>query len=797
MLKSLSSLRSRLILLLLTTMVPALALMLDSAAKYRDLAATQTKQNVLMAARAIASEQDRALDNAHEFLITISRVPQIHEMNRTACSKILAGLLEPRYADLVVADRSGNRVCTALARDNSLASQDHSRSIDSRDFAVGRIRRHSASGKTLLDVSYPLLERPGVVRGAVSAVLDLSWMSRMTIDTHLYPGATFTLLGSNGDVLLRYPTDHHWIGKKIFADGSQLRIFSSENGTVETVGPDGTRRLFGISRLKNSVGGETTYAAVDLPVDIAFAKTREILIYQLNALAILSAIILASTWFGTDILVLRRIRDIITATKKIAAGDLRARTILVHDNSELGQMAQAFDHLAESLERREAEAVRSSKQIHQQRQQQEALYDLNRGITSTLDVESVLRILLDHIALLFSSYTVTVSWINPRSRVLETIASREGTGSEGPDCDLLAPESLPRLVLQRQTLLSIADGRVDAGAAEADIFLRHGWVSYLGLPLMVKNEALGVLSFYSCNRHEFTRDETTFLNALVNEAAIAIHNSQLFEQTREQAAELEKSNKIKDEFLGVMSHELRTPLNIIMNYSEALRMGTFGEIGPDQVRATDKIRAQASHLLSLINGILEITKIESGTVSVEAHSVDLKSLIAELKSDYMLPADGDVALAWDDTGELPSIITDRLKLKQILTNLINNALKFTEQGSVTVSADVSPEKSRVEIRVSDTGAGIPTELLPFVFDKFRQIDSATTRNYSGAGLGLYIVKNFVRILGGTIDVRSRVGEGSVFTVTFPVALDSREADRPSRAAEYRRARYAGIGEDGL
>lgn len=780
--KSLSSLRSRLILLLLTAMIPALALMLDSAAKYRDLTATQTKQNVLMAARSIASEQDRALDNAHEFLVTISRVPQIHEMNRTACSKILAGLLEPRYADLVVADRSGNRVCTALARDNSLASslsQDHSRSIDSRDFAVGSIRRHAPSGKTLLDVSYPLLDRPGVIRGAVSAVLDLSWMSRMTVDPHLAPSATFTLLGSNGDVLLRYPNDHNWIGKKIFADGSQLRIFSSENGTVETAEPDGTRRLFGITRLKNSVGGETTYAAVDLPVDIAFAKTREILIHQLIALTILSAMILASTWFGTDILVLRRIRDIITATKKIAAGDLRARTILVHDNSELGQMAQAFDHLAESLERREAEAVRSSKQIHQQRQQQEALYDLNRGITSTLDVESVLRILLDHITLLFSSYTVTVSWINPQTRVLETIASREGTGTELSDRDLLAAESLPLLVLQRQTLLSIVDGRADAGAADPDIFLRHGWVSYLGLPLMVKNEALGVLSFYSRNRHEFTRDETTFLNALVNEAAIAIHNSQLFEQTREQAAELEKSNKIKDEFLGVMSHELRTPLNIIMNYSEALRMGTFGEIGSDQVRATDKIRTQAGHLLSLINGILEITKIESGTVSVEAHSVDLKSLIAELKSDYMLPMENDVALEWDDTGELPSIVSDRLKLKQILTNLINNAIKFTECGSVSVSASVSPEESRVEIHVSDTGPGIPAELLPFVFDKFRQIDSATTRNYSGAGLGLYIVKNFVRILGGTIKVRSKVGEGSVFTVSFPVALDSREAEKTS------------------
>ena len=780
--KSLSSLRSRLILLLLTALIPALALMLDSAAKNRDLTATQTKQNILMVARAIASEQDRALDNAHEFLVTISRVPQVHEMNRTACSKILAGLLEPRYADLVVADRSGNRVCTALAGDSSLASsfkQDRSGSIESRDFAVGSIRRHAASGKNFLDVSYPLVDRPGVIRGAVSAVLDLSWLSRMTIDTHLYPGATFTLLDSNGAVLLRYPNDHEWLGKTIFTDGAQLKVFSSGNGTVETVGPDGTRRLFGISRLKNSVGGQTTYAAVDLPVDIAFAKSREILIHQLFALAILSAIVLGSTWFGTDILVLRRIRDIIMATKRIAAGDLRARTILVHDNSELGQMAQAFDHLAESLEKREVEAVRSSKQIHQQRQQQEALYDLNRGITSTLDVESVLRILLDHIALLFASYTVTVSWINPQTRVLETIASREGTGSEASGRNLVATESLPLLVLQRQTLLSIADGQVDAGGADPDIFVRHGWVSYLGLPLMVKNEALGVLSFYSCERHEFTRDETTFLNALVNEAAIAIHNSQLFEQSREQAAQLEKSNKIKDEFLGVMSHELRTPLNIIMNYSEALRMGTFGEIGPDQVRATDKVRQQASHLLSLINGILEITKIESGTVSIEARSVDLNGLLAELKSDYMLPTENDIALKWDDTGELPSIVSDRLKLKQILTNLINNAIKFTEHGSVTVSAGVSREKSSVEIRVSDTGLGIPAELLPFVFDKFRQIDSATTRNYSGAGLGLYIVKNFVHILGGTIDVHSKVGEGTMFTVSFPLALASREAEKPA------------------
>jgi signal transduction histidine kinase/HAMP domain-containing protein len=509
-------------------------------------------------------------------------------------------------------------------------------------------------------------------------------------------------------------------------------------------------------------------------MDIAFSKTRQILMQQLIALGILATIILGFTWFGTDALVLRRIRDIIAATRKIAAGDLRARTAFAYDASELGQMARAFDNLAETLEKRETEAAEAGRQIHQQQQQQEALYDLNRAVTSTLDVTSALNILLDHIALLFSSCAVSVSWLNAQSKLLETIASRGPTGGEPAEFALASKGSLPLLVLQEQKPLAIVDGRTDSRTAELDLFRREGWVSYLGLPLIVKGETLGVFSFYRGEKHEFGPDEIAFLNALVNEAAIAIHNSQLFEQTKQQAAELEKSNKIKDEFLGVMSHELRTPLNIIMNYSEALRMGTFGEIGPAQTLGMDKIGLQASHLLCLINGILEITKIESGTVSIEARPLDLNNLMAELKSDYMLPMETEVALVWNNGAQLPILVTDQIKLKQIVTNLINNAIKFTERGTVTISTNIAADGAGLEIQVADTGPGIPDELLPRVFDKFRQIDSATTRNYSGAGLGLYIVKNFVTLLGGTIEVRSKLGEGTIFTVKLPLAPRSTE-----------------------
>jgi signal transduction histidine kinase len=169
-----------------------------------------------------------------------------------------------------------------------------------------------------------------------------------------------------------------------------------------------------------------------------------------------------------------------------------------------------------------------------------------------------------------------------------------------------------------------------------------------------------------------------------------------------------------------------------MNYAEALRIGTFGNISREQEKSTEKIRCQAGHLLILINGILEITKIESGTLTLLKDRIDLSEFMTENRSDYMTPTDKDLILQWEFS-DLPVITGDRMKLKQILTNLINNAIKFTDHGRVTICAQMIDLERTLEFKVADTGCGIPDELLPFIFDKFRQIDSTTTRNHSGAG----------------------------------------------------------------
>jgi signal transduction histidine kinase/HAMP domain-containing protein len=502
---------------------------------------------------------------------------------------------------------------------------------------------------------------------------------------------------------------------------------------------------------------------------LAFAEADRILARDLITLGILSVLALIAAWFGADLFVIRRIRGLVNATKEIAAGNFTARTPLPYGKSELGQLARTFDGLAEALEKRAAEAKASAEHIETQRQKQDALFEINLAITSTLDLSSILSALLEKMGPIFPYCAATVNWVNKQNGALELIAHRNLAETEWHNGEGQIELGLPNIVLNCQSPLVVVDAQFDPRTNNPEFFRRHHLFSYVGLPMIAKSETLGVLSFFTKEVHPFSPEEMDFLTAIANQAAIAVYNSRLYEQTRNQAVELDRSNRIKDEFLGVMSHELRTPLNVIMNYAEALNSGMFGDMAPDHKRATEKIKSQAGQLLALINGILEITKIETGAVTLLKEPIDLENFMTEIRSDYMISTEKELVLKWKYSADLPVIVTDRIKLKQILTNLINNAIKFTDAGSVTISAQLSDQAQTIEFAVADTGPGISEELIPVIFDKFRQLDSTTTRSYSGAGLGLYIVKTFTELLEGTVDVRSKLGEGSTFILRLPIA----------------------------
>ncbi len=231
--------------------------------------------------------------------------------------------------------------------------------------------------------------------------------------------------------------------------------------------------------------------------------------------------------------------------------------------------------------------------------------------------------------------------------------------------------------------------------------------------------------------------------------------------------EAEQKNQGKKEVLDIVSHEFRTPLNLISGYAQALKSDTLGEVTEEQKQALAKIIRQSDNLLYLVNSILDLTRIEAGDLSVQREEIPLAEYLQEMKLNYEVILDKPLSLQWVFPPDLPTIVSDKAKLTIILQNLIDNAIKFTDNGSIQISARRCADKKAVEFDVVDTGVGIPREALPIVFEKFRQVDSSITRVHGGIGLGLHIVKAFTEMLGGTIAVKSEFNKGSTFTLTLP------------------------------
>jgi signal transduction histidine kinase len=386
-------------------------------------------------------------------------------------------------------------------------------------------------------------------------------------------------------------------------------------------------------------------------------------------------------------------------------------------------------------------------------------------VTSTIDRSRILDVFLDK-ALLHLPYAIALVRLrNQESGAFET------TAAKGLATAVLraSSESLGFAdeILKDGVPLTIADLSTDPRIKDAELFRREGLVSLLGLPLVANGEGLGSVVFLTRQQHDFSSEEKGFLSTLTGHLAIAIHHSQLFGQIHEQAEALRRANKVKDEFLGIVSHELKTPLNVIAGYSSMLMEGMLGEISPIQEKALQTVSRQSRELHNLINSVLQVSSIEAEMLQVELQEINFWEFLCELRAVYEYPLAKDVKIVWEAPADLPTVYADRGKLRHIIENLINNAIKFTDHGTVTISARYLTNKKTMELKVADTGIGIPKDLLPTVFERFRQLDSSDTRAHGGVGLGLYIVKNYTALLGGSVYVESRVGHGSTFTVRVP------------------------------
>jgi signal transduction histidine kinase/HAMP domain-containing protein len=295
----------------------------------------------------------------------------------------------------------------------------------------------------------------------------------------------------------------------------------------------------------------------------------------------------------------------------------------------------------------------------------------------------------------------------------------------------------------------------------------------LAAPLVREGQAIGAILIRRFEVRPFTDKQISLLKTFADQAVIAIENVRLFQEIQEKNKQLEAASRHKSQFLANMSHELRTPLNAIIGFTRLVLRKTEGQIAPLQSDNLQKVLVSSEHLLNLINGVLDLSKVEAGRMEVFAETFKLDEIVRLAVStvEPMLK-DGRVRLVTAVAPEMPPLHTDREKLKQSLLNLLSNAAKFTEKGEIKVTA--WPENGSLKLVVSDTGIGMTPEALKVIFDEFRQADMSTTRKYGGTGLGLALVKKFVELMGGQIAAESDAGKGSKFTVTMPLAYKQTE-----------------------
>jgi signal transduction histidine kinase/HAMP domain-containing protein len=514
---------------------------------------------------------------------------------------------------------------------------------------------------------------------------------------------------------------------------------------------------------------------VDRPVEEAY----EALYASMLRTAALALIGLGMALFASYFLarrVIQPVRILREGVERIGTGDLGHRLnlktgdeieVLADEfNKMTSQLQESYANLEHKVEDRTRELTES---LDQQTATSEVLKVISR---SAFDLQPVLETLLENATKLCGAdkgyihrlrgdvYTIAVSY--GASDEFKTFMKEHPIHASGRET------LVGRVVLERRPV-HIPDVLSDPDYKWSEAQKAGGYRTLLGVPMLREGMPIGVIVIWRERVEAFTDKQIALVTTFADQAVIAIENVRLFQEIQDKNQQLEAANKHKSQFLANVSHELRTPLNSIIGFTRLVLRKTEGQIEKLQKDNLQKVLISSEHLLNLINGLLDLAKIEAGRMEAYVESFKLDEVMRmTIATVEPLLKDGRVKLVTEIAPDIPPLKTDRDKLKQSVLNLLSNAVKFTEKGEIKVAA--WRDNGSLKLTVSDTGIGMKKEALDLIFEEFRQADMSSTRRYGGTGLGLAIVRRFINLMGGEIAVESEEGKGSKFTITIPIEL---------------------------
>jgi signal transduction histidine kinase len=403
-------------------------------------------------------------------------------------------------------------------------------------------------------------------------------------------------------------------------------------------------------------------------------------------------------------------------------------------------------------------------------QELEALREVSQAVNSTLDLETVLSTIVAKAVQLSATDAGAIyvfSNLRRKFRLRATYGMTEELIQEIGKRSIGLSDIYLGTATRRREAVQVSDLEAEPSSPTRDLVLSAGYRGLLVIPLLQPDRIVGALVVRRRAPGLFPTSTIDLLQTFAAQSVLAIHNARLFSEIEQKSHEIETASRHKSQFLANMSHELRTPMNAVLGFTEMMADGLYGPLPEKALKALERVQANGKHLLGLINDVLDLSKIEAGQLTLALQDYAVVQVVNTVISgtESLAKAKG-LALTAQVQDGLPLGRADERRLTQVLLNLVGNAIKFTERGSVEILAGAS--NGLLEISVHDTGPGIAWGDQKRIFEEFQQVDSSSTREKGGSGLGLAISKRLIEMHGGTLAVHSVLGEGSTFRIVMPL-----------------------------
>jgi signal transduction histidine kinase/CheY-like chemotaxis protein len=487
--------------------------------------------------------------------------------------------------------------------------------------------------------------------------------------------------------------------------------------------------------------------------------------------AVLLDLSLPDAW-GLD--TIRRLRREAAAVPIVVLTGLNDEEIAMRAVEEGAQdylfKGQVDGHLLARSLRYAIQRHRAEETLKERNRELLILQKISETILGSLDLKAVLEKILEETIFTDSFDLGNIRLLDRSGEMLEVVAGR---GYRHPE-HVLGHRALARTTESRQS--KFGDRLFKEPCVEEELqqcggyrtLKKEGVESFIMVPVRANGEVVGTLQLASRTPRKFKPEEVNLLQTIGNQLGVAVQKAQLYEETSRQALELEKANKMQADFAAMIAHDLRSPLMNIMGVVEVMTEGMFGSVTEEQKKWLARIEANSQNLVDLVSDFLDVSKLESGYVDINREIVNLTGLIQKSIDSYrVLALDKRISIKGAVDPSLPAVHADPRRLDQVLSNLISNAIKFTEEGGTVEVGAALTDATLIQVWVRDNGVGIAADEMGQLFEKYRQGGNVKHSSHKGTGLGLVICKMIVEAHGGQIWVESAEGSGATFFFSLP------------------------------